>query len=188
MKRLTAAALSIGLFCAAGSLHAQGRVRQHGRAIVEYSSPQIKAVAAYEYSRRNHKGAWLLVELAVQTKERVAIHRDQISLLSADERRRIPVASQEQFLEDHEELNRLLQNALVSRRPLDSYFTTRPQPTIQFFSFPGRIVHDSAISNLDEVAAGDVLFKSPDGRWPAGTYRLVINHEEARAELPLALE
>jgi len=75
----------------------------------------VKAVAAYEYSRRNHSGEWLLIEFAVQ-------------------------------------------------------------------------VHDSFVTNLDETAAGDLFFKSTGGGWPSGTYRLVVSHPDARAELPIELD
>jgi hypothetical protein len=188
MPRLTVVALAAALLCTSGYLSAQGKVRQHGRAIVEYRSPDVRAVAAYEYSQRNHTGAWLLIEFAVQATRRIAIHRDQISVIGPDERR-VPVASQQQFLDDHQELTKLLQNAVIWRRPLDSYFARRPEPTIRFFSPAGKsIVHDSAATNLDEVAAGDLFFKSPDGRWPAGTYRLILNHDQAKAELPIRLE
>lgn len=187
MHRLTALALSVGILCTSGYLFAQGRVEQHGRATVEYRSPDVNAVAAYDYSQRNHDGPWLLIEFGVQAAKRIVIHRDHISLLGPDERR-VPVATQQQFLEDHDELNKLLQNAQIWRRPFNSYFAVRPQQTIRFFSKPGGIVHDSAVSNLDEVAVGDLFFKSPDGRWPAGTYRLVLDHEQAKAELPIRLE
>ncbi len=189
MRRLIVVALTTGIFLTSGYyLSAQGRVRQHGRAIDEYRSPEVTAIAAYEYSQRNHDGAWLLIQFAVQTKERIAFHRDQISVLRPDEQR-VPLATQQVFIDDQQELTQLLQNAAIWRRPLDSYFRTRPQPTIRFFSAPGRaIVHDSAVSNLDEVAAGDLFFKSPAGRWDAGTYRLVLNHEKAKAELPIRLE
>lgn len=186
MHRRVVLAVATALVSATALL-AQGQVREQGRAIVEYRSPAVNAAAAYEYSQRNHAGAWLLIEFAVQAKERIAFHRGQIHLLTPDERR-IPLATQEQFLEDHEVLNRLLQNAVIWRRPLAPYFRTPLQPTIRFFSYPGRIVHDSAISNQDEVASGDLFFKAPDGRWPAGTYRLVLDHEQARAELPIRLE
>jgi hypothetical protein len=189
MRPFTILILTAGVLWTSGHVAAQqARVRQHGRAIMEYSAPDVKAVAAYEYSRQHHDTAWLLVELAVVAKERIAIHRDQIRLVTPEEGRSVRVASQEQFLEDHEAINKLLQNAVVSRRPLDSYFTTRPQPTIRFFSFPGRTVSDSFVTNQDEVAAGDVLFRSPDGTWAAGTYRLVIDHEKAKAEIPITLE
>jgi hypothetical protein len=76
------------------------RARQLGHAIVEFTSPEVKAVAAYEYSRRNHGGEWLLVEMAVQAKKRIAIERTQITLLTSDEQT-IPLASQQEFLDGH---------------------------------------------------------------------------------------
>jgi hypothetical protein len=60
--------------------------------------------------------------------------------------------------------------------------------TIRFFSAPGAVIHDSVATNLGEVAAGDLFFRSPDGKWDAGTYRLVLNHEAATAQLPITLQ
>jgi hypothetical protein len=187
MSRISVVTLCATLLAAGAFAQSRPRVTQEGRAIVQYSSPAVKAVAAYEYSRRNHSGPWLLIELAVQAKERIAIERTQISLLTPDERM-IPLATQQEFLDDQDRIRQLLQNATVSRRPLGAYFTTHLQATIQFFSFPGRIVHDSFVTNLDEVAAGDLLFKSPGRGWAPGTYRLVISHPDAPAALPIELD
>lgn len=188
MRRLTVLFAPVAAVAlASGILSAQGRVKQHGRAIVEYRSPDVHAVAAYEYSQRNHAGAWLLIEFAVQASHRIAIHRDEFSLIRPNEEV-VRLATQEQFLEDHQELTQLQQNAKIWRRPLNSYFRTPPLGTIRFFTAPGAVVHDSAATNLDEVASGDLFFKSPTGRWEAGTYRLVLNHERAKAELPLTLQ
>jgi hypothetical protein len=186
MSRLTVAALCVGVLLASDFVAAQ-RVKQLGRSIVEFRSRDVKAVAAYEYSRRNHSGEWLLVEFAVQATKRIAIERDQISLLTAAERK-IPLGMQQDFLEGHEMLNGLLQNASIWRRPLDSYFNLRPQPTIRFFSYPGKNVHNSFVTNPDEVAAGDLFFKSTGGGWTSGAYRLVVNHPDAKAELPIELD
>ena len=186
MSRLTIAALSLGLLFNAELVSAQ-RAKQLGHAIVEFRSPDVKAVAAYEYSRRNHSGEWLLIEFAVQAQKRIAIERTEINLLTPDERR-IPLASQQEFLDGHDMLNGLLQNATVWRRSLASYFTVRTQPTIRFFSYPGRNVHDSFVTNLDETAAGDLFFKSTGGGWPSGAYRLVVSHQDAKAELPIELD
>src|SRR5688572_18411763 len=79
MSRLTIVTLSIGLLLTAEVVSGQ-RVKQLGHAIVEFRSPDVKAVAAYEYSRRNHSGEWLLVEFAVQAQKRIAIERPQIHL------------------------------------------------------------------------------------------------------------
>ena len=184
-RRLVAS--SLALVCASVLVSAQARVKEYGRAIVQYSGPEVKAVASYGYSQEHHDSAWLLIEFAVVAKERIAVHRNEFTLLTPDERR-VPLATQQQFLDDHQVLTPLLQNALIWRRPLDSYFTTRPQLTIRFFSKPGGLVQDTAVTNQDEVAAGDLFFKSPDGAWKAGTYRLVLNHQQAKAELPIVLK
>ena len=186
MNRLTIAALCVSLLFSAEFVSAQ-RVKQLGRSIVEFTSPEVKAVAAYEYSRRNHSGEWLLVELAVQAKKRIAIERSQVNLLTADERT-IPLGKQEDFLEGHEMLNGLLQNAAIWRRPLNPYFTTRTVATIRFFAYPGSIVQDSFVTNRDEVASGDLFFKSTGGGWSSGTYKLVLSHPVAKAELPIELD
>ncbi|HVQ12835.1 MAG TPA: hypothetical protein VMS40_04560, partial [Vicinamibacterales bacterium] len=69
MSRLTIVALCMSLLFTAEFVSAQ-RVKQLGHAIVEFRSPDVKAVAAYEYSRRTHSGEWLLIELAVQATKR----------------------------------------------------------------------------------------------------------------------
>jgi hypothetical protein len=185
MIRLTIVTLCVGLLIASQLVAAQ-RVKQLGRSIVEFRSPDVKVVAAYEYSRRSHSGEWLLVELAVQATKRIAIERSQISVLTADERT-IPLGKQEEFLDGHEMLSGLLQNASIWRRPLSPYFSTRLAPTIRFFSHPGKNVHNSFVTNPDEVAAGDLFFKSGAG-WASGAYRLVLNHPDAKAELPIELD
>jgi hypothetical protein len=187
MPRALIVVATAAVLTSAVTISASGRIRQHGRAIVEYRSDDVRAVAGYEYSQRHHDGAWLLIEFAVHATHRIAIDRDQLSLVVA-EQRSVPLATQAEFLEDQQTLTRLLQNATIWRRPLSGYFVSRPpMPTMRFFSKPGGIVHDSVVTNLDEVAMGDLFFKSPDGRWPAGTYNLVLNHEKARADLPIML-
>ena len=163
-NRLAALALAAAVVVPA-PISARQQITPLGRSMVQYRSRDVSAVASYDYSQRTHDGAWLLIEFAVQARHRIAIHRSELTLVGVDERR-YPLATQMQFLEDHGTLTRLLQNAAVSRRPLSSYFDTRPAArTIVFFASPGGAVTDSAVSNLDEVATGDLLFKSADGKW-----------------------
>ena len=186
MNRVLIAAVCLSLLVVSEFVSAQ-RVKQQGRAIVEFTSPQVKAVAAYEFSRRNHTSQWLLIELAVQAHERIAIERVQINLRSA-EGAIVPIATHQQFLDGRATISQLLQNARISRHDLRAYFDVGLQPTIRFFSYPRRVVHDSFVSNLDEVATGDLLFKTDDNAWRSGTYRLVISHPEAMADMPIVLE
>lgn len=185
------AAIIALVICVAGSaaLLAQGSVKQYGRAIVQYRSPEVSAVAAYEYSQRNHAGPWLLIEFAVQAKkDRIAIERHQISLRTPDERV-LRLAAHQEYLGDQASLTSLYQNASVFRRPLDSYFPSRPlKRTIRFFAGAGTTISDSAVTNLDEVATGDLLFVAPPGSWSQGEYTLILNHPKAQAELPIRLQ
>ena len=42
--------------------------------------------------------------------------------------------------------------------------------------------------NDDHVSRGPILFADPQGSWDAGTYRLEINNEVAKAAIPITLE
>jgi len=182
--------LALGaLLAGAVAVFAQGKVKQYGRATVEYRSDDVAVVANYDYSQKKHDGPWLLIEFAVQgRKGPIVIERTQLTLLTPGEQT-VPVATQQLFLEDSELLTPLLQSASVFRRSLDDYFPSRPaQRTVNFFSRPGGIVHDSVMTHPDEVATGSLLFKAPNGTWREGAYRLVLNHDNAKAELPITLQ
>lgn len=171
------------------ALAAQGRVKQYGRATVEYRSADVAVVANYDYSQKNHAGPWLLVTFAVQgLKAPIVIQRTDL-LMHAPDGTTIPLATQQLFLQDHEQLTPLFQNAAIWKRSLDDYFPSRPaQRTVNFFSTPGALVHNSVMTHPEEVATGDLLFKAPDGTWKEGTYRLVLRHDKAMADLPITLQ
>jgi hypothetical protein len=82
-----------------------------------------------------------------------------------------------------------VQNAKVLRHSLESYFTQRQIERLRFYSFPGvGIAFDEAIMDNDRVTTGELFFKSPEGSWQDGTYRLVLDHERAKAAVPIALQ
>jgi hypothetical protein len=189
MSRHTTAIALVTCIAGSAALLAQGSVKQYGKAIVHYRSSEVSAVASYEYSQKNHAGPWLLIEFAVQAKkDRIAIERDQLSLRTPGEDV-VRLAAHMEYLDDQSTLTRLYQNASIFRRPLDGYFPSRPlMRTIKFFTGAGRTISDSAVTNVDEVATGDLLFLAPKGSWPAGEYVLVLNHPKVQAELPITLQ
>ena len=186
MLRLVVTSILVAVVLSSTAISAVGRVKEYGRATVEYRSEEVKAVASYEYSQRNHAGAWLLIEFAVQATPRIAVQRSQLVLMQPDEQV-VPLATQPEFLADQPTLSALMQNAVVFQRELSGFFSSPLHRTIDFFTRPGGTVSESFVTNLDDVAAGNLLFKSPQGRWPAGTYRLVLRHDQASAELPINL-
>ena len=60
--------------------------KPNGRATVVYTDDKVQAVAIYDYSQRNHRGAWLLVQTGVALRERGAIKRENFSLMTPDGR------------------------------------------------------------------------------------------------------
>src|SRR4051812_5533712 len=118
--------------------------RANGRATPEYDHEGLHIVVNYDYAQRNHKTKWLLVDLAIASKQSFILHRKDIALL-APEGRDLPVAPQEELLEDSPGIALVLQNARVLRHDLASYFNQRnggvPNEQIRFQAFPpGRTV------------------------------------------------
>ena len=95
--------------------------KPNGRATVEYKDEKVQAVAIYDYSQRNHDGAWLLVQIGVALRERGAVKRDSFSVMMPDGRV-VPLATQEQFLADSPQITKLRQNAQIFERPVLPYF------------------------------------------------------------------
>jgi hypothetical protein len=166
------------------------RTKPNGRATVEYKDEKVQAVAIYDYSQRNHDGAWLLVQIGVALRERGAVKRDSFSVVMP-EGRTVPLATQELFLADSAQITKLRQNARIFQRDVISYFPKSADGEfIRWFALPGDgTVRDPAIVPSEHgVVIGDLYFKSPTLRWDDGTYRLVFDNEKGHAELPIRLE
>ncbi len=164
--------------------------KPNGRATVEYRDEKVQAVAIYDYSQRNHDGAWLLVQIGVALSERGAVKRDSFTVVMPGGRV-VPLATQEQFLADSQQITKLRQNARIFQREVIGFFPKSADGEfIRWFALPGEgTVRDPAIIPSEHgVVIGDLYFKSPTLRWDDGTYRLVFNNENGHAELPIRLE
>jgi hypothetical protein len=185
----------LGIECGTAVLSAQRpqpfpNARSLGRATVEYRDRAIRAIAGYDYSQRNHEGPWLLIDLAMTTRRRVVIHRDQISLVTpAGET--VKVASQQQVLSDAPGIQSLLQNAAVLRRDQSlNFMPSLEREPMRFYAFPAgsHTVHNDVVVDPDRIAVGELLFEAPAGQWAPGVYRLVIDREHAHATIPIILQ
>jgi hypothetical protein len=166
--------------------------RPNGRATPEYDHDGLHIVVNYDYAQRNHKTKWLLLDLAIASKQSFILHRKDITLLTPDGRE-LPLPQQEELLEDSAGITLVLQNATVQRRDLTSYFNQRsggvPNEQIRFQAFPpGRTVSSEVTVDRDHVTGGQLLFRTPRGSWEAGTYRLEVNTAAGTAALPIKLE
>jgi hypothetical protein len=162
--------------------------KKNGRATVEFRNDGFKVVANYDYSQRNHDRPWLLIDIGAASEQRFTLHKKQITLVTPAGTA-LPVASQEALIADAPGITSLMQNSKIWRHPLAEYFSQRGTiAPLRFYAYPfGGVAFDEAIVDNDHVALGELFFKTPEGKWKEGTYRLVIDHEKAKAALPIAL-
>ena len=189
---LRSASVAVAVVLAATVLGAQTpapKVKKIGNAIREYKDDRIQAVVAYEYSNRHHDGAWLLVDAAVRTTDRLVYHRGDFTLVTPDEKT-VPLANQARFIDDAQQINRIRQNALVWARSLDPYFTDKNNgQKFQLFALPGEgVVTDSIATEQYGASFLTLYFASPSDGWPAGTYQLKIDNGKAGAVIPIELK
>ena len=116
------------------------------------------------------------------------IHREDNHLVMPDGRE-LPLATQRRFAQDIRRTRLLLQNASLTRHGIGAYFKIHNGVPMKFFALPFQgIVHDFFVADTWRLAWGDLFFESPTGLWEAGTYSLIIQHEDVRAALPISLE
>jgi hypothetical protein len=192
MSRSMAVALTACLLWAATGPLAQEQLfpntKQRGRATVEYKDDKLQVVANYDYSQRRHESSWLLIDVAASSRYPAVINRDDVALITPSGSR-LMVAGQARFLEDSQIVTKLVQNATIWRRQLDSYFNQRARnDRFQFVALPGNgLALDSTVLDDDRVTIGEIFFETRRG-WEAGTYRLVIDLKDAHAALPITLD
>jgi hypothetical protein len=146
-------------------------------------------MALYDYSQRNHDGAWLLLQTGVSVKKRTTVHRRNFHIEMLDGRM-VPLPAQEDFLADSQQITKLRQNAKIFDHDVKPYFPASTHTdALRFFALPGEGTVGTLSFLLEEraVVIGDHYFKSPTLRWEAGPYRFVFEHEQGRAELPIRL-
>jgi hypothetical protein len=189
MLRTTAILLAAALSTGAQIGQSFPHTYKNGRATVVYRHEGLTVAANYDYSQRNHDRPWLLVDVALGSNTRFVLHRNNFSLVTPGGQT-IRMASQAQGEADPNGINTLIQNARIHRQNLDGYFPQRrTREVLYFFSLPfARSISDEGIVDNDRVTMGALLFRSPDGSWPEGTYRLVLDNEKAKAALPITLQ
>ncbi len=197
MNRLFTTALIVSFVVSGGIGAAQKkewsfpRTRSYGRATTEYNGV-VHVVINYDYSQRKHGSKWLLVDIAMSSKKRFILHKGDIKVLTPGGRE-LGVAPQQALNDDAKGITSVLQNASIWRRPLEHYFSQRQmlEPIRFQVAPPGAgTVSDEAVVDDDYVAIGAVFFRTPEGTWDPGTYRLEVNNpvDKTAAAVPIKLE
>jgi len=160
------------------------------RNAVVHEGPELVAVVAYLQGKYSVAEEWLILAVELTSPRGSGpnlINRSDISvrtpdghrleLISQDEYRRnfagirIPVERSLNFLP-------LLYRYEPSRLPCDRWFLVSP---------PEMIAFDEISINSSQACSGPLVFSVPGGVQP-GRWRLVIELEESRADIPFIIE
>jgi hypothetical protein len=164
-------------------------VKKLGNAITEFRDPSIQAIVAYEYSHRYHDDKWLMIDAGIRTKDFLKFERMHFSMTMPDGTR-IPLASQERFLDAAAVITKIRQNARVWQRELTPYFHGNPDASsFRLFAFPAEgVISGDIVTETYGPALLTLYFESPDPQWKEGSYTLTIDNGKAKAVLPIELK
>jgi hypothetical protein len=161
--------------------------KQRGPATVEYSHEGLKVVVNYNYSQTNHDTPWLIIDLAASSKRSFVLRPEHVTLVTPDGGI-VALPKRGTVIADWR--NTRSHIAVAMRDELRGYFTGESVEILPFFITRQLklMPYDEAIVDNNHMTEGPLYFRSPEGRWPAGTYRLTIDHEHAKAALPVTLK
>jgi hypothetical protein len=161
--------------------------KQWRPATVEYSHDGLKVLISYNYSQTNHDTPWLIIDLAASSRRHFVLRPEHVTLVTPDGGI-VALARRGVVLADW--MNTTSHLAVAMRDDLRGYFTGESEEILPFFvtRHLKLMPYDEAIVDNNHMTQGPLYFRAPEERWPAGTYRLAIDHERAKAALLVTLE
>jgi hypothetical protein len=165
--------------------------QQITRFAVFHEGPEIAAIVARSSGERSVGGEWLVlaVELtAMEGSRPVVVKRSDIAVRTPDGRRLTPI-SQNEFRGNYPRLQIPVERTLANLPLLDRYKLSRNVPCDQwFFAAPPEVLtFDEIPISSSQICSGPLVFKVPGGIQP-GRWRLIIELEESRADIPFMIE
>jgi hypothetical protein len=164
--------------------------RQIAKDAVLYDGPELVAVVGYPRAQRSLGDEWLTLAVELTSRrgnKAIAIARGDITLRTPDGRRLKPI-SQEEYRSNFPRLRIPVERSLRTLPLLYRYEQDREPCGRWFFvSLPGEIAFDEVTVSSFQACSGPLIFKVRGGVQP-GRWRLVIELEESRADIPFILE
>lgn len=163
---------------------------------------RFQVAASYGYSQVHHDGEWILVDVAVQSKQGGVMKLHEAFSLITPAGERIDLPSQREYRAGLKEINAMQTSAELMQQPtvvgspgcqtgyVDAYGLSRPRRSC----FSWNLWGNSGVTWVVTVGTGRgpgtvaLYFRSPTGEWPAGKYTLVVDGPgDLEARLPVRL-
>jgi len=163
--------------------------REVSRYAVIHEGPELAVALGFYQATRSIGDEWLIIAVELTASAgggRVIVNHSDISVISPDGRRLVLV-SQEEFRENYGAVRVAVERALRSLPILGRYDRSQMPCDRWFFVGPfGGFAYDEVPVNTFQLCSGPLVFKVPGGIQP-GRWRLIIEQEESRVDVPFEL-
>lgn len=156
-----------------------------------HKGPEIAAALVYPSGDTSVGEEWLVLAAEATTAQNagsVVLERDQISLRTPDGRR-LAMVSQDEFRSNYPRLKIPVERTLAYLPLLHRYAFSSEVPCRRWFLVPppGLQAFDEVPLSGAQICSGPLIFAVPGGVQP-GRWRLIIELQESRADIPFLLE
>lgn len=160
------------------------------RYAVLYEGPELAVALGFYQATRSLGDEWLILAVDLTASAgggRSVANRSDILVIAPDGHR-MALVSQEEFRENYAEIRVALERALRSLPILGRYDRSQMPCDRWFIVGPfGGFAYDELPVNTFQVCSGPLVFRVYGGIQP-GRWRLIIDLEESRVDIPFELE
>jgi len=164
--------------------------REVSRYAVIHEGPELAVALGFFQATRSVGDEWLILAVELTASAgggRAIVNHSDISVISPDGRRRALV-SQEEFRENYGAVRVAVERALRSLPILGRYDRSQMPCDRWFLADPfGGFAYEEVPVNTFQLCSGPLVFKVVGGIQP-GRWRLIIELEESRVDVPFELE
>ena len=192
MKRTLLLTLLVLTGCAtsSGSGTTEPGTREVSRCALIHEGPELVVSLGFFEATKSIGDEWLIVAVELTASAqggRTIVNHSDISVFTPDGRR-LALVSQEEFRENYGEIRVALERSLRSLPILGRYERSQMPCDRWFLVGPfGGFAYDEVSVNTFQLCSGPLVFKVVGGIQP-GRWRLVIELEESRVDVPFELE
>lgn len=164
--------------------------REVSRYAVIHEGPELAVALGFYQATRSIGDEWLIVAVELTASAgsgRSIVNQSDISMIAPDGRR-IALVSQEEFRESFAGIRVALERSLRSLPILGRYDRSQMPCDRWFLVDPfGGFAYEEVPVNTFQLCSGPLVFKVVGGIQP-GRWRLIIELEESRVDIPFELE
>ena len=165
--------------------YTEGVIDRPGQTLVRYRGPEIEVVVSTRHAVERIGDPWLILPVGIggTVSATTEVRRDKVTLRTP-QGQRLGLMPHREFSGRYSEIAVAARQAVIAAEPLDFTRSSRAECSLSFMPLPGTdVVNEAVHVNHRRMCQGLLYFNLSEGVQP-GPYRLVVELEERRIEVP----